>query len=118
MKVRKGDVVLVDFKYKGEPHGTQIRRRPAVVVSDDSRNEERCDLLVVPLSSAGKAAGLRADSVVRCSIIATVPKIWISGKIGTFSGDILFQIEQGIRNAILPSDLDNDDSTSPGMEQA
>lgn len=101
-KYCKGDVVLVSFPY-AHPDGTQLtKRRPAVIVSGNRYHENLQDVLVVPLTTTtksetkdvtvkvlyqtdeGQRAGLRVDSYIDCSVIATMPKNLLVATIGSF----------------------------------
>ncbi len=110
---RKGDVVLVSFPYTTDEGQTQTKRRPAVIISNDYNNARLDDVLLVPLTSnttraqreptqvivamdtaEGKAAGLRLDSVVDCTVIATIPKTLLVNKIGAFPQETMERIDQ------------------------
>lgn len=118
---KKGDVVLVAFPFQDEHGHTQTRRRPAVIVSNDENNIRLDDVLLVPLtthvmherddqfqvvvlmsSPEGKAAGLRLDSIIDCTVIATIPKTRLINKIGSFPPGTLKQIDDCIRRNIQP----------------
>lgn len=112
--IEKGDVVLVSFPYQD---GAQVRARlrPAVVVSNAVRNEICEDVLLIPLirpkqypdcnsqvvvkmnSSQGRAAGLRGDSLIDCTVIATIPKQLLLQRIGAFPSDIMAKVDDCIR---------------------
>ncbi len=110
---RKGDVVLVSFPYTTDEGSTQTKRRPAVIISADANNARLDDVLLVPLTSnttrakreptqvvvemktpEGQAAGLRLDSVIDCTVIATIPKTLLVNKIGVFSQEIMEKVDQ------------------------
>lgn len=119
---RKGDVVLVSFPYTTDEGTLQTRRRPAVIVSNDYNNARLDDVLTVPITSntknnmdrrtvvvsmsspEGKAAGLRLDSVIDCTIIATIPKTLLVNRIGRFSDEIIKRIDECIRRGIDPDE--------------
>jgi len=120
---RKGDVVLVSFPYTTDEGTLQTKRRPAVVVSNDYNNIRLDDVLLVPLTSntarvqagsravvvlmnspAGQAAGLRLDTVIDCTIIATIPKTLLVNKIGRFPDETIEQINECIKRCIDPDD--------------
>jgi mRNA-degrading endonuclease toxin of MazEF toxin-antitoxin module len=125
---RKGDVVLVSFPYTTDEGTIQAKRRPAVIISGDYNNARLDDVLVVPLtgytsklearesrwlvmiamnSPEGQAAGLRLDSVIDCTIIATIPKTLLVNKIGRFQDETMRRVDQCIRRSIdLPDDDD------------
>lgn len=110
---KKGDVVLVLF-----PHENNGKRRPGVVVSVEEIDEETADVLLVPLTSnstkiasndkrirvtvdspEGKRGGVRIDSSIDCSFLAKVPGNLIVGKIGSFSANIVGQIEKHLEES-------------------
>src|SRR5277367_4444864 len=110
---RKGDVVLVSFPYTTDEGQTQTKRRPAVIISNDYNNARLDDVLLVPLTSnttragreptqvvvsmtseEGKAAGLRLDSVIDCTVIATIPKTLLVNKIGAFPQETMERVDQ------------------------
>ena len=122
VEFRKGDVVLVSFPYTTDQGLLQTKRRPAVIVSNDADNVRLDDVLVVPLTSRisnasgnphgvvvsmnspdGQAAGLRVDSVIDCSLVATIPKAIVFSKVGQFSAAIRELIDERIRDD--PHDL-------------
>lgn len=113
LQPRKGDVVLVSFPYTTDEGGTQTKRRPAVIISNDFNNHRLDDVLLVPLTSntsrasreptqvciaisspEGQSAGIRLDSVIDCTVIATIPKTLLVSKIGSFPQEIMEKIDQ------------------------
>jgi len=90
---QKGDVVLVSMAERG-PDGFQTKRRPAVILSGkvidqamivpftSNMARQGSVVLIEMHSSEGKAAGLRLDSCVDCTVVATVPAALIVAKIG------------------------------------
>lgn len=99
----KGDVVLVSFPHTAPDGKLQtVKRRPAVIVSGNRYHKNLEDVLLVPLTSSpksetkevtikvfyqtdeGKQAGLKLDSYIDCSVIATMPKKLLVEKIGSF----------------------------------
>jgi mRNA-degrading endonuclease toxin of MazEF toxin-antitoxin module len=110
---RKGDVVLVSFPYTTDEGQTQTKRRPAVIISNDYNNTRLDDVLLVPLTSnttragreptqvvilmnspEGQAGGLRLDSVIDCTVIATIPRTLLVSKIGAFPQETMERIDQ------------------------
>src|SRR3984885_6972226 len=110
---KKGDVVLVSFPYTTDEGQTQTKRRPAVIISNDNNNARLDDVLLVPLTSnvtragreptqvvvsmdsqEGKAGGLRLDSVIDCTVIATIPKTLLVSKIGAFPQETMERVDQ------------------------
>lgn len=119
IQYQKGDVVLVSFPYTTDDGQTQTKRRPAVIISSDINNARLDDVLLVPLTSnttratreqtqvvikmntpEGQAAGLRLDSVIDCTVIATIPKTLLVNKIGIFSQEIMERIDQCLMIAL------------------
>src|SRR5215470_17538930 len=113
VQYRKGDVVLVSFPYTTDDGQTQTKRRPAVLISNDYNNARLDDVLLVPLTSntsraareptqvviamntpEGQAAGLRLDSVIDCTVIATIPKTLLVNKIGAFPQEVMERVDQ------------------------
>jgi mRNA interferase MazF len=116
---RKGDVVLVSFPYTTDEGQTQTKRRPAVIISNDYNNGRLDDVLLVPLTSntsrstkeptqvvitmtsiEGQQGGLRLDSVIDCTVIATIPKTLLVTKIGSFPQEVMERIDQCLMIAL------------------
>ncbi len=110
-KHEKGDVVLVSMSEQvGEK--LQVKRRPAVIIScDDVANDvivvpltsssaaaetERACIIVKMNSSEGRAAGLRLDSVIDCTVVATISKMLLVSKIGQFSEETMSRVDEYI----------------------
>jgi mRNA interferase MazF len=97
MKTRRGDVVLVLF-----PNSDlrTAKRRPALVIQRDDLNHGLSQIIVAMISSnlarrghpsrifvsrdstAGKAAGLRLDSVIMTDNLATILEMEIDSTLG------------------------------------
>lgn len=133
---RKGDVVLVSFPYTTDEGTTQTKRRPAVIISADANNDRLDDVLLVPLTSnttratreptqvvvrmntpEGQAAGLRLDSVIDCTVIATIPKTLLVSKIGVFSQEIMEKVDLCLMVALSIGRPINSEEV-PAVEQA
>jgi mRNA-degrading endonuclease toxin of MazEF toxin-antitoxin module len=129
--VKKGYVVLVSFPYTTDEGLTQTKRRPAVIISNDTNNARLDDVLLVPLTSnvtragreptqvvvlekseEGKAGGLRLDSVIDCTVIATIPKTLLVSKIGQFPQETMERVDQCLMIA-LSIGRPIDDGTNP-----
>lgn len=113
--------MLVAFPYTTDSGETHTKRRPAVVVSNDYNNARLDDVLVVPLTATsvneahdlcvvvpmnspeGQKAGLRLDSIINCTTIATIPKKLLVSKIGAFSESTIKQIDECIMGGIDPN---------------
>jgi mRNA-degrading endonuclease toxin of MazEF toxin-antitoxin module len=112
----KGAVVLVQFAGLAVD-GTPSKRKPAVIVSSDSVFSGLGEVLLVPLrsatktnvvekdtavqvnmdSDAGKKAGLRVDSIIDCTVIATIPKRMLVAKIGQFPQETIDDIDECLK---------------------
>lgn len=85
------------------------------MVSNNELNDRLEDVIVAPITSntraaagaptaviiamsspSGQAGGLRLDSVVDCSIIATIPQALLVAKIGHFPDETMQQIQRCI----------------------
>jgi mRNA interferase MazF len=116
---RKGDVVLVSFPFTTDDGQTQTKRRPAVIISNDYNNGRLDDVLLVPLTSntsrstkeptqvvitmnspEGQQGGLRLDSVIDCTVIATIPRTLLVNKIGSFPQEVMERIDQCLMIAL------------------
>ncbi len=118
---KKGDVVLVSFPTLIDG-AMQNKRRPGVIVSNDYNNARLDDVLLIPLTSKstrdteefcvsvpmnsneGRAAGLRLDSFVDCTVIATIPKTLLVVKIGEFHEETLLRIDECIKRNLGADD--------------
>lgn len=89
------------------------KRRPALVVSVNARNRLASDVLVIPASTTLRTApthvrlrkgtgGARADSVLKCEQITTLPKELLSDSAlgGPLPGALLEEVERGVLRAI------------------
>jgi mRNA interferase MazF len=113
VQYRKGDVVLVSFPYTTDEGQTQTKRRPAVIISNNYNNARLDDVMLVPLTSnvtragreptqvvvmqhspEGQAGGLRLDSVIDCTVIATIPKTLLVNKIGALPQESMERVDQ------------------------
>jgi len=115
MKVRRGDVVLVDYPYSDR---TGSKVRPCVVVQSDVNNQRLDDTIVVTVSSrtqqanepaqlvidlatpAGQQSGLLFTSTIQCSNILTVDCDFILRKIGTLPADVMVQLNDCLKAAL------------------
>ena len=117
IEFRRGDVVLVAFPFVAGGE-TRRKRRPAVVVQADRYNRRRAAVILVAITSTkahralpskvevgkdtpeGRGAGLRADSVVDCQTLVTIPRDELVAKLGRFSGDVMARIDRAIEDAL------------------
>ena len=133
---RKGDVVLVAFPYTTDEGQTQTKRRPAVIISNDYNNGRLDDVLLVPLTSnvtrasheptqvvvqmtspEGKAGGLRRDSVIDCTVIATIPRTLLVSKIGAFPNEVMERIDMCLMVALSIGRPVNQDMSNQENQQ-
>ena len=135
---RKGDVVLVSFPYTTDDGQTNTKRRPAVIISNDTNNLRLDDVLLVPFTSnttrahkeptqveiskdseEGVQGGLRLDSVIDCTVIATVPKTLLVNKIGQLPQETMERIDQclmiamSIGRPLRPDELEDPATENP-----
>jgi mRNA interferase MazF len=99
VKVRRGDVVLVDFLFSDR---TGSKVRPALAVQDDRWNQTLDDTILAlitggfrrmtgaatqfridPTTAEGRQSGLPASSVVRCENLAVFDRQTIMKFLGT-----------------------------------
>jgi mRNA interferase MazF len=113
MKVRRGDIVLVDFPYSDK---TGRKVRPALVVQADQWNRRLDDTLLAVVTSSsrrrvdaatqllievataeGQQTGLRMDSIVQCENLVTYDQSLILRVIGRLGDPAMEQIDACLR---------------------
>jgi mRNA interferase MazF len=116
MKVRRGDVVLIDHPFS-DASGSKVR--PAVVVQNDVRNARLSEIIVVLITSNirhvttdptqllidigttdGKASGLNVTSAVKCGKLFTVHEDLVRRRIGLFSPAIMQRVNDCLKTAL------------------
>ena len=115
MPIARGDVVLVQFPYST---GTGSKLRPAVVVQPDQNNRRLTNIVLVPvttnirrvaepsqflidpLSSTGRAAGLRHASVVTCENVTTVAQSLVLRRLGRLPKNAMDQVNDCLKAAL------------------
>ena len=116
MKVRRGDVVLIDHPFS-DATGSKVR--PALVVQSDPRNALLSETIVALISKnlkyigtdqtqllieigtpAGKASGLKVDSALKCGKLFTLHEDMIRRKIGVLSGPLMQQVADCLKAAL------------------
>lgn len=116
MKVRRGDVVILDYPYSG---GTGSRVRPALIVQNDLRNQQLANTIVAMITSNidrvtsdptqllvdvstpdGRRSGLRQNSAVTCGNLFTVHEQLVRQRIGRFSTALMRQIDGCLKAAL------------------
>lgn len=116
MKLRRGDIVLVDYPYSDR---TGSKVRPCLVVQCD-RNNNRLDdtivvtitgrihhagteptqLLIDPGSAEGRQSGLLARSAVQCENILTIDTSFVMRKTGEMPDGLMAQVNGCLRAAL------------------
>ncbi len=128
--------MLVSFPYTTDDGQTQTKRRPAVIISNDYNNGRLDDVLLVPLTSntsrstkeptqvvitmtspEGQQGGLRLDSVIDCTVIATIPRTLLVSKIGSFPQEVMERIDQCLMIALaIGRPVNADEEVIPGLK--
>lgn len=116
MKVKLGEVVLVDYPYSD---GTGSKVRPYVVVQNDHNNARLHNTVVVMVTSRithaeseptqflvrsqtpeGLQASFLMDSSVQCENINTVDSSLIRRKIGNLPSELIDELNQCLRASL------------------
>ncbi len=103
---KRGDVVLVKFVFSDE---TGSKKRPGLVISSDSYNDHRGELIIAAVTSNVKrarvgdykvknyrSAGLLAPSLVT-GVIRTIRRTMVERILGNISADDQVEIDANIR---------------------
>lgn len=106
---RKGTIVLIPFPFTDL---SSHKVRPAVVLSQgpkgddvvlafissqEQKKKEPTDVLIARTSKGFTETGLKADSVVRVSKIATLDKKIMLGTLGVVSKDMMKEIDSKMK---------------------
>ncbi len=110
---RRGQVVVVEVPFSDR---SEVKLRPALIVSADDFHRDLPDVIVCPISSqpryysrpgrgdcplqGWRAVGLRHPSSLRISKLLAVDKQIIRRTLGTVSKQDLTQIEAALRGAL------------------
>ena len=116
MKVRRGEVVLVDFPYSDH---TGSKVRPALVVQADALNQRLDDTILALITSSrhrsigattqvvidittaeGQQTGLRFNSIIQCENLLTYDQALILRVLGRLSATAMEQINTGLKAAL------------------
>src|SRR4051794_1406793 len=116
MKVRRGDVILVDYPYSDR---TGSKVRPCLVVQNDQNNQRLVDTIIAAISSntargkneptqfvvqvatpEGQRSGLLFDSAVQCENLVTIDGQFIIRKIGDLPKSMMTRIDDCLRIAL------------------
>ena len=116
MKVRRSEVVLVDFPYSDH---TGSKVRPALVVQADAWNQRLDDTILALITSSrhrrvgaatqlsidintaeGQQTGLRLNSVIQCENLLTYDQALILRVLGRLSATTMEQIDTCFKAAL------------------
>jgi mRNA interferase MazF len=116
MKVRRGDVILVDYLFSDRT-GSEVR--PCLVVQNDRNNQRLDDTIVAAISSntthaaseptqivievatpPGHHSGLLFDSAVQCENLVTVDCQLAIRKIGALPPALMQRIEGALKASL------------------
>jgi len=115
MRLRRGDVVLVEFPFAD---GTGAKLRPALVIQNDRNNQrltnvilaaitstihrqhEPTQLFIDPATPTGKRSGLVMPSVVSTENIFTVAQKRVRRKLGRLPTSLLQQVDDCLKASL------------------
>jgi mRNA interferase MazF len=115
MTVRRGDVVLAWYPFAS---GTGGKRRPCLIVQNDSDNQKLANTVVAQITSnlkrvgdkshllievataEGQQSGLLHDSLVSCNNLATIEQNLIAQGIGSLPTAIMQKVNDCLRAAL------------------
>ena len=116
VKVRRGDIVLIDFPYSNH---TGSKFRPALVVQSDVWNQRLDDTILALITSSpqrrtgastqyfidistveGRRTNLRFDSIVQCENLVTQDQRLILRRIGSLSDAAMQQIDACLKASL------------------
>ncbi len=115
MRVKRGDIVLLDWPFSGGGGG---KRRPALVVQNDTDNLRLTNAIVAMITSTtrrsatatqllievgtpdGKKSGLRFDSVVNCANLFTVEQSKVLFTIGSLAAPLMQHVDECLKVAL------------------
>jgi mRNA interferase MazF len=116
MKVRRGDVVFVDYPYSDRA-GSKVR--PCLVVQNDHNNGRLDDTIVVMITTrtahavaeptqllidiatpAGRQSGLLHTSAVQCENVLTIDGSFILRRIGSLPHDVMVFVNECLKASL------------------
>jgi mRNA interferase MazF len=116
MKVRRGEVVLVDYLFS-DRSGSKVR--PCLIVQSDDRNRLLSNTIVAAISSNisrvtsdpaqllisiattdGAQSGLLFDSAVQCGNLLTLDTQFVIRKIGTLPVAVMQQVDRCLQQSL------------------
>ena len=111
----KGDVVLVDYPFSS---GAGLKRRPALVVQNDTDNSRLRNTIIALISSntsrvhqatqmlidisttEGQLSGLHSNSAVVCTALFTIEQRLVVQRIGHLSTSHVSQVDACLKAAL------------------
>jgi mRNA interferase MazF len=116
MKVRRGEVVLVDYLFSDR---TGSKVRPCLVVQNDRDNGRLDDTIIAAISTntargageptqlvievanpEGRSSGLLFDSAIQCENLVTIDCQFIRRKIGALTKTTMARIDDCLKAAL------------------
>jgi mRNA interferase MazF len=116
MKVRRGEIVLVDYLFS-DRSGSKVR--PCLVVQNDGNNQRLNDTIVAAITSnttraaavptqllievataTGKQSGLLFDSAVQCENLVTIDNQLVIRKIGALPATVMSEIDACLKMSL------------------
>lgn len=112
MVIRRGGIHRADL---GEPSGSRpAKRRPVLVVQSDPYNASRIATVLVAVVSSNTdlaampgnvflpavATGLKRDSVVNVTALATLDKDDLDAPVGTVPDSMMDDVDSGLRRVL------------------
>lgn len=114
----RGDIVVVAFPYTKADGLVTVKGRPALVISSSWVHENTEDVIVAAISSRQppciyptdfrieegtstfQKSGLRVTSIVKSSVVASIPQSVVARKLGHLPRDDVQQVDQYLRAAL------------------
>jgi mRNA interferase MazF len=115
MSVRRGDVVLAWYPFSS---GSGGKRRPCLVVQNDTDNARLANTVVVQITSnlraasepthllievntpEGKQSGLLHDSLISCNNLATIEQSLVAKVIGSLPSEVMAKVDDCLKAAV------------------
>ena len=97
--LKRADHVCLDFNHNSLPgHASYLAEQEPRKIAATGKPEmvpsKGVFLTGLTWTPEGKAAGLRLDSVIDCTVIATIPKTLVVNKIGAFPQEVMEKVDQ------------------------
>ncbi|MCD6507339.1 type II toxin-antitoxin system PemK/MazF family toxin [Candidatus Poribacteria bacterium] len=115
---QRGEVVLVRFPFLQTDGRVRVKPRPAVIISGPVIHEQTADVIIAAISSRpasrplptdyhipygsseSKAGGLKRDSWVKVSNLATIPRSAIARRLGRLTAAGMRAVDERLRLAL------------------